>query len=339
MPGFSRSLAELAELAGDALDARATQVLLRTFSELHQELADQVTKAEFRELTAVVQELAEAQKRTEQRVEELAQAQKRTEQRVEELAQAQKRTEQRVEELAQAQKRTEQRVEELAQAQKRTEQRVEELAEAQKRTEQRVEELAEAQKRTEQRVEELAQAQKRTEQRMEELAQAQKRTEQRVEELAQAQKQTEKEIRSLAAALKETRTMVGGLSDAVGYTLEDRAIRSLPELLPELAGVRPEGPFARSWVSDRNGELVELNILGYGRRASGEAVTVVGEAKARARVKDVDDLRRLLERLSDTAVVRGQLLGVLVSYQLRPEVEERARHAGVVVVPSYRLAS
>ncbi len=133
--------------------------------------------------------------------------------------------------------------------------------------------------------------------------------------------------------------MVGGLSDAVGYTLEDRAIRSLPELLPELAGVRPEGPFARSWVSDRNGELVELNILGYGRRASGEAVTVVGEAKARARVKDVDDLRRLLERLSDTAVVRGQLLGVLVSYQLRPEVEERARHAGVVVVPSYRLAS
>jgi hypothetical protein len=38
--------------------------------------------------------LAEAQKRTEQRVEELAEAQKRTEQRVEELAEAQKRTEQ-----------------------------------------------------------------------------------------------------------------------------------------------------------------------------------------------------------------------------------------------------
>jgi archaellum component FlaC len=51
-----------------------------------------------------------------QRVEELAQAQARTEQRVEELAQAQARTERRVEELAQAQARTEQRVEELAQA-------------------------------------------------------------------------------------------------------------------------------------------------------------------------------------------------------------------------------
>ncbi|MCS7200208.1 MAG: chordopoxvirus fusion protein, partial [Caldimicrobium sp.] len=67
----------------------------------------------------------------------------------EELAEAQKRTEERIEELAEAQKRTEQRIEELAEAQKRTEQRIEELAEAQKRTEERIEELAEAQKRTE----------------------------------------------------------------------------------------------------------------------------------------------------------------------------------------------
>jgi len=282
MPGFSRSLAELAQLAGDALDARATQVLLRAFSELHEELADQVTKAEFRELTAVVQELAEAQKRTEQRVEELAEAQRG-----------------------------------LAEAQKRTEQRVEELAEAQRRTEQRVEELAEAQRG---------------------LAEAQKRTERRVEELAEAQKRTAEEVRSLATALKETRTMVGGLSDAVGYTLEDRAIRSLPELLPKLAGVSAEGPFVRRWVADRRGELVELNIFGYARRASGEVVTVVGEAKARARLKDVDNVRRLLEKLSGTALVRGDLLGVLVSYQVRPEVEERARQAGVLLVPSYQLA-
>jgi len=289
MPGFSRSLAELAELAGTSLDARTAQVLLRAFSELHEELSDQVTKAEFRELKAVVQELAEAQR-------SLAQAQERTEQRLEELAQAQQRTEQRVEQLAL-------RMDELAQAQERTERRVEELAQAQRRTEQRVEELAGAQQK-----------------------------------LTEAQRRTEEEVRRLAKALKETRTMVGGLSDAVGYTLEDRAIRSLPELLPQLAGISPDGPFARRWVTDRRGELVELNILGYGRRASGETVTVVGEAKARARVKDVENVRRLLERLSGTAVVRGELVGVLVSYQVRPEVEERAHTVGVLVVPSYLLS-
>ena len=73
-----------------------------------------VTKAEFNELRDVVRDLAEAQKRTEERVEQLAEAQKRTEERIEQLAEAQKRTEERVEQLAEAQKRTEERVDQLA---------------------------------------------------------------------------------------------------------------------------------------------------------------------------------------------------------------------------------
>ncbi|MFN8618853.1 MAG: hypothetical protein U0837_17355 [Dehalococcoidia bacterium] len=68
---------------------------------------------EFDRLPGIVEELAEAQRRTEVRVEELAEAQRRTEARVEELAEAQRRTEARVEELAEAQRRTEARVEEL----------------------------------------------------------------------------------------------------------------------------------------------------------------------------------------------------------------------------------
>src|SRR3990172_4652754 len=59
-----------------------------------------VTKEDFSELKSIIKELAEAQKRTEQRVEELAEAQKRTEQRVEDLAEAQKRTETELKELA-----------------------------------------------------------------------------------------------------------------------------------------------------------------------------------------------------------------------------------------------
>jgi len=30
-------------------------------------------------------------------------------------------------------------------------------------------------------------------------------------------------------------------------------------------------------------------------------------------------------------------VGVLVAYQVRPEVEEKARQAGVLLIPSYRL--
>jgi hypothetical protein len=80
---------------------------------------------DFLALPQVVQELAEAQRRTETRLEELAEAQRRTETRLEELAEAQRRTETRLERLEAA-------VLELAEAQRRTEQKVGELADSQR---------------------------------------------------------------------------------------------------------------------------------------------------------------------------------------------------------------
>ncbi|MFQ6043096.1 MAG: hypothetical protein ACE5PV_19755 [Candidatus Poribacteria bacterium] len=87
------------------------------------------------ELARAVQDLAEAQRRTEQKVQELAEAQQRTDERVNNLVSA-------VERLEEAQRRTEQQVQTLAEAQQRTEQKVQELAEAQQRTEQQVQTLA-----------------------------------------------------------------------------------------------------------------------------------------------------------------------------------------------------
>jgi predicted negative regulator of RcsB-dependent stress response len=52
------------------------------------------------------------------------------------------------------------------------------------------------------------------------LAQAQSRTEVRMEELAQAK--TEFELRKLAKSHHQLQQQVGGLSDAVGYGIEDR---------------------------------------------------------------------------------------------------------------------
>lgn len=98
----------------ETMDASAARKIAETMGVMYEELKNTVTKTEFNELKEVVKELAEAQKRTEQRVEELVEAQKRTELRVEELAEAQKRTELRVEELAEAQKRTEEELRKLA---------------------------------------------------------------------------------------------------------------------------------------------------------------------------------------------------------------------------------
>jgi len=96
------------------------EVLIALLEEIERQREETVTKKEFLELNRIVQELAQAQR-------ELAEAQKRTEQRVNELAEAQKRTEQRLNELAEAQK-------ELAEAQKRTEEELRNLIEEHRKT-------------------------------------------------------------------------------------------------------------------------------------------------------------------------------------------------------------
>jgi len=132
----------------EKVDPSTREVLIAVLEEIEKQRQVTVTKTEFNELKDIVNELAQAHLRSEKRLagiektlNELAEAQKKTEQRVNELAEAQKKTEQRLDELAEAQKKTEQRVNELAEAQKKTEQRLDELAEAQKKTEEELKKL------------------------------------------------------------------------------------------------------------------------------------------------------------------------------------------------------
>ncbi|WP_169238011.1 hypothetical protein [Candidatus Roseilinea sp. NK_OTU-006] len=73
--------------------------LLATRPEWLSEVRRLVLTEELLSLPDIVRSLAEAQRRTEQRLEELAEAQRRTEQRLEELAEAQRRTEETVRRL------------------------------------------------------------------------------------------------------------------------------------------------------------------------------------------------------------------------------------------------
>ena len=192
-----------------------------------------------------------------------------------------------------------------------------------------VQELAEAQKRTGDRIERLEAV-------VADLAEAQKRTETRVGELAEAQKRTEAAVLELTRGLTETRQMVGGLSDAVGYGLEDRAIKELPRVLAAEHGVTVKGRLVRRFVRYPGGKKDELNIFGEGERA-GESVTVCGEAKARLSRKHVDVLCRLGERLVRSGEAKHPLFLLMVSYSVEPEVEEYAASRVVTVIPSYLL--
>ena len=80
----------------EEIEPRLKEVLFAILEEIEQQREETVTKKEFNELKEIVKELAEAQKRTEQRVEELAQAQKRTEQELQKLIKEHAKTREQV---------------------------------------------------------------------------------------------------------------------------------------------------------------------------------------------------------------------------------------------------
>ncbi|MEZ4526267.1 MAG: hypothetical protein R2941_10140 [Desulfobacterales bacterium] len=206
---------------------------------------------------------------------------------------------------------------------------IKELAHAQKRTENRMDEVAVS-------VKELAEAQKRTEIKVEELADAQKRTEIKIGELAEAQKRTEKSLKHLADEQAETRKQVGGLTNTVGYRLEDLSCKYLPELLEKDYRIKLKDRLTRKHIKDKKGNDLEINIIGEGVR-DGSPIAVVGESKSQLSKNDVD--RFVKNRLSKLEGLFPDIFPVLVTHMIsQPDVEEYAGEKGIAVYYSYDFA-
>lgn len=184
---------------------------------------------------------------------------------------------------------------------------------------------------------ELAEAQKGSEKRLTRLESA-------VEELTEAQKRTEEEIKKLTAAQLRTEKTVeriqknlGGLSDTVGYHLEDRAYRTLPVLLKRDLGIEVEGRLVRRFFIYGKGKEDEVNIYGRGFK-DGKEVTIIGESKSQLSKDDIDNLLKIANRVTEYTDRRDtENMLIAVSYSIRPEVEEYAKEKRVKVYWSYEF--
>ncbi|MFN3740509.1 MAG: hypothetical protein ACK4TF_07555, partial [Thermodesulfovibrionales bacterium] len=190
-------------------------------------------------------------------------------------------------------------------------------------------------KRTEQRVEELAEAQKRTEQRVEELAEAQKRTEQRVEELAEAQKRTEEELKKLIKEHERTREIVAGLSDTVGYGLEDKIMPYIPKFAKKEFGIKAT-VIERKNIIYPDGRYDEVNIYVEGTK-DGKKVYMIGECKTRPSIKEIEKFARLLKRVR--GYLKAPVYCFIVGYSYSPEVENylKEKHPEIKMLKSYEF--
>jgi len=156
-----------------------------------------------------------------------------------------------------------------------------------------------------------------------------------IEALAEAQKKTEEEVRKLAKGLRETRQMVGGLSDTVGYSLEDRAIKSLPQLLREQYQIEVKGRLVRKFI-EYNGLKDEVNIFGEAER-DGRSLYILGEAKARLSKKHIDRFLKKIQRLKFHKVITEDNFMFFVTYSAEPQIEEYARDKGIEIIWSYEV--
>ena len=289
------------EMAFDVKDYLDFVRLLQEHPEWRAELRRLVLTDELLTLPELVRELADAQRRTEERVGRLEERVGRLEAVVEELVQAQRRTEEEIRALAEAQRRTEERM-------GRLEAVVEELAEAQRRTEERVSRLEAV-------VEELAEAQRRTEERVS-----------RHEELLQA-------------LLESHRRLVEVVGDLKGRMLEltyrDRATSYFGPLLRRMKVVDPyelEETLRAHLSEGEFRDVLRLDLLVCGQPRVRPEMGELWLAVEISSVVDRGDVKRAEQRATALRRAGYRVVPVVAGERLTQGAEEESRERRVVIV-------
>lgn len=134
-----------------------------------------------------------------------------------------------------------------------------------------------------------------------------------VRELAEAQKQTEWAVRDLAK-------QVGGLSNALGGSLEDFACDLVPELLEKHWQMQIESAGPEDLLIGRKHREIDLVVRGT---IAGRPVMVVCEAKASVSLKEVEGFLAVIDRLraaQPAADIRPLLFGYKADRKARQKI-------------------
>jgi len=196
-----------------------------------------------------------------------------------------------------------------------------ELIEVVKSLSEKINRLAEAQERTEGRLAIL-------EEKMAELAEAQKKTEERVNELAQAQKKTEESLRVLIKRVEKLEDRVEGISDSVGYSLENASFKALPKLLKK-EGIEVIGNFIRRYWREE-----QINIWGKGRLKDKE-ILILGEAKVRPSKKEILKFIKTAEDIKKAE--KAETFLIFVAHDYPPIIEEYLKEKSIKYYWSYEF--
>jgi hypothetical protein len=338
-------ISELKDKISQVFDEKQANVLLEIVALVY----EQVLKAmDLTEVKNVIKDLAEAQKRTEESLETFK---RETTENFNRVWNAIGQLTQRVDQLAEAQKRTEvsletfkrettenfnrvwnaigqltQRVDQLTQRMDQLTQRVDQLTQRMDQLTQRVDQLTQRMDQLTQRVDQLTQ-------RMDQLAEAQIKTEEQLKELANAQKRVEEVLATLLGRMKTVEERMDWVFHSIGFAVEDKSLRVLPELLKK-EGIEVKDKLIRRyyWIGD---DYNQINIFGWGKK-NGEKILILGEVKMRASKKEVDKFLKIAKEIQKKEG-NPQTFLVFVASDFHPKVEEYLQNKGIRYFWSYEL--
>jgi DNA repair exonuclease SbcCD ATPase subunit len=281
-------------------------------------LGETVNREDFVELKTEVEKLTISVRDLTSSVKELTENQKKLEEKFQQLVDTQRQTEERLNKLTE-------KVEQLTERLDQLTERVNQLVEAQKQTEERLNKLTE-------RVDQLAEAQRQTEERLNKLTERVEQLTISVKELTENQKKLEERLIKVEEGLKLTRKEVGGLAHTVGYSLEDRAYKSLPKLLKKDFNIDIEEKLIRTYLELGKEKFIEVNIFGKGKQKD-KQVVIIGEGKSQLKKTDVDKFLKMIEMIKGSFAEK--IIPIMITYQTLPQVDRYAEEKGVKIYYSY----
>ena len=236
-----------------------------------------------------------------------------------------------IKELADAQRRTEER---LIAFERATEENFNKVWTAIGELTNKVNQLAEAQRKTEERLNQLALRVDELTERLNQLAEAQRDMAEKMSKLIDAQMQLEDSLAKLLGRMKTTEERIEWIFSSIGFTIEDKSLKALPELLKR-EGITVEGNLVRRYYKIGD-EYNQLNIYGWGRK-DGEKILILGEIKTRASKKEINEFIKLADKVKRSEGNPTVFL-VFVAYDYRPEIEEYLKEKGIKYFWSYELS-
>jgi hypothetical protein len=154
-----------------------------------------------------------------------------------------------------------------------------------------------------------------------------------VKELAEAQKKTEKEIAKLVKRMDAFEERLEGLSNSVGYTLENAAYKGLPKLLAERCGLKVEDRLIRRYLTVGQKDI-QINIYGYARK-NGKRLLILGECKVRPSKREIEQFEKYARWIAEQEGTEVFL--VFVAHDFPPKIEKLLQEKGIMYFWSYEL--